>query len=118
MKPIYIICIFVFTCCAQKSRHQYLLKNVDEIRTQHFNSEDTISNSFSDLQRIEMFKEIINARKEILEPAKTVGLLIFLSNGDSILTVTMTKTGCKYVLDSDSFSTRLTYRVGQFWIGL
>lgn len=65
-----------------------------------------------------MFKEIINGKREDIKTNFARGTIKYMKNGECILTATMTLEGCKYFFESDTFKTRVTYRVGQTWAGL
>jgi len=65
-----------------------------------------------------MFKEIINGKHEDIKTDFVRGTIKYMKKGECILTATMTLEGCKYFFESDTFKTRITYRVGQTWVGL
>ncbi len=113
---IYIFTILLFSCNS-KQQHQDILKNVDEIKVQYLPA-GTIFKSYKDSIAISIFKEIINGKKENMKKDKFIGQIQFNQKGGTVLTAALTQGGCQYIYNSDTFTTRLTYRVGQFLNGL
>jgi hypothetical protein len=121
--------ITLFSCnsIATKKGKTYfadLLKDVDKVQLKFFNHGDTLSESITDPSEINIYKELINGKRDPKQKIKcdSTGQLLFLNKEEVILNAYFSSraSGSKYdkpcvtySLDPENFGSALTLRSGQ-----
>ena len=119
----------LFSCSnvAHKKSKTYfadLLKDVDKVQLKFFNHGDTLSETITDQSEINIYKELINGKRDPKQKIKcdSTGQIMFLTKEDVILNAYFSSraSGSKYdkpcvtySLDPENYGTALTLRSGQ-----
>lgn len=114
---IVILLLFITTSC---DRNMKLVAHTDEVITQYKHS-PTDSQSYKDAPTIEMFKELLLDKNKLSSSSSmgdSLGRIDFLNDRQKLLTITLKENGGEYANNGDTTRIKLTYRVGQFLIGL
>ena len=101
-----------------------LLQDVDKVQLKFFNHGDTLSETITDQTEINIYKELINGKRDPKQKIKcdSTGQLLFLTKNDVILNAYFSSraSGSKYdkacviyAVDPDNYGTALTVRSGQ-----
>lgn len=101
-----------------------LLKDVDKIHLKFFNHGDTLSETITDQSEINIYKELINGKRDPKQKIKcdSTGQLLFMNKAEIILNAYFSSraSGSKYdkpcviySVDPDNYGSALTYRSGQ-----
>lgn len=101
-----------------------LLKDVDKIQLKFFNHGDTLSEIITDQSEVNIYKELINGKRDPKQKIKcdSTGQILFLSKNDVILNAFFSSraSGSKYdkacvtySVDPEHYGSSLTVRSGQ-----
>jgi hypothetical protein len=101
-----------------------LLQDVDKVQLKFFNHGDTLSETITDQSEIEIYKELINGKRDRKQKIKcdSTGQILFLSKNDVILHAFFSSraSGSKYdkpcvtySVEPEHYGSALTYRSGQ-----
>jgi frataxin-like iron-binding protein CyaY len=101
-----------------------LLKDVDKVQLKFFNHGDTLSEAINDQSEINIYKELINGKRDPKLKIKcdSTGQILFLSKNDVVLSAWFSSRasgskydkGCvTYSVDPEHFGSALTVRSGQ-----
>jgi hypothetical protein len=107
-----------------KSYFADLLKDVDKVRLIYFNHGDTLSETITGLQEIDIYKELINGKRDPKQKIKcdSTGQIQFLHKETILLNAwfsspasgsKLEKPCVSYSVDSDHYGSPLTYRSGR-----
>ena len=120
----------LFSCgsITQKSKGKTyfadLLKDVDKVQLKFFNHGDTLSEAITDQSEINIYKELINGKRDPKQKIKcdSTGQILFLIKDDVILNAYFSSraSGSKYdkacvtySVEPDNYGSALTVRSGQ-----
>src|ERR1700686_1631645 len=81
------ICLMTLISCNKKRHFTELLKSVDTVKIQRFVGKDTLSLYVTDKRGIDIFKNIINGKRESISTNLKSGRILFYSEGKLILDV-------------------------------
>jgi hypothetical protein len=101
-----------------------LLKDVDKVQLKFFNHGDTLSEAITDQSEINIYKELINGKRDPKQKVKcdSTGQIIFLTRNDIILNayISSRASGSKYdkacvtyFVEPDNYGSALTVGAGQ-----